>query len=936
MIMKKNFKFKRIIIILLFLLSQNLNSQTWSSVGPIDPTDPTYPNAGYSGQMDFVQIDPSNRNILFAGTCMGGLFKIDLSQSTPNWICLTDNILLPSAWTFVVDYTDSDIIYIMSGTCQNSIYRQRSFRGIYKTIDGGQSWDFTSLQIPVNGTPTEYLNYFQPYGLPKIIMHPTDPLILYVCTAREVFKTSNGGDSWIALGFSDPAYISDTEAPYNDIEFNYTNPNILYISGDNSKLFKYDDTAYPNKITSIASNLQSSLNNSHIRIATKGDILYVWNYIDANNMFYEKSVTAGQTFTPIDGGPSFTSISHPSNFDTRQTTTSLLLEISPDGDIYSAGIALFRLKVGASAWSQVGTSYSTFHDDTRSLAFLSNDTVFIAHDGGIHKMSGNNFTRLNYNLVSNICLSVSTSDIDPDMYVSGHGDNGTIIKDGKTVWTRKHGGDGGITNINRTNPTYYFYSNNRTYKCTKPSSTSYYSGDFNYNRPIIQDPVTSTTFFSGAGPKIILPDSRWSELYKSTNDGSTFSVINLYGWTFATSVDVCKANPNYIFYAGYYDGQGSYFGDLQLSMDGGENWSDDLSSGLSNLINDFPISSVRFDPLNPNKAWVCFRRNTSGDRVFVTNNAGANWSGYSTGLPSQPVNSLIYDDLSKTLYIALDGYVYKRGEEENQWSLFSSGLPQVQITELKINNTKRTLVASTFGRGIFEIDLPINNENSTVLNINQDITWSSDFRVCRNINLKSNSILTIEGNITLTDNVRIICETGSKIIITPSGTLNICDNSKILVDGTMQIENLSHINIYGSGKIEVNNGGYFCVKSGANISLSDLNSCINLYTGSNLCIPTCPTGHGCITLIQNINKTGLGTINNSFDTDVFIQNTTISNSNYYTGRNIFVGRDVDVNQPYGDVIINNGANIILNAENAIIFSNGVRQTSGTLILEKRK
>ena len=63
--------------------------------------------------------------------------------------------------------------------------------------------------------------------------------------------------------------------------------------------------------------------------------------------------------------------------------------------------------------------------------------------------------------------------------------------------------------------------------------------------------------------------------------------------------------------------------------------------------------------------------------------------------------------------------------------------------------------------------------------------------------------------------------------------------------------------------------------------------------------------------------------------DVYIQNETISNDRYISGRNIYVGRAVTPTKPQGDVIINNNANVIFDATQGVIFDSGFECTLGS-------
>ncbi len=78
---------------------------------------------------------------------------------------------------------------------------------------------------------------------------------------------------------------------------------------------------------------------------------------------------------------------------------------------------------------------------------------------------------------------------------------------------------------------------------------------------------------------------------------------------------------------------------------------------------------------------------------------------------------------------------------------------------------------------------------------------------------------------------------------------------------------------------------------------------------------------------SSISKTGNGSMID-YSQDVYIQNETIGTNLYIGGKNIYVGNHVDTKQTYGDVLINNGANVIFDCKN-ITFDSGFECATGS-------
>lgn len=200
-------------------------------------------------------------------------------------------------------------------------------------------------------------------------------------------------------------------------------------------------------------------------------------------------------------------------------------------------------------------------------------------------------------------------------------------------------------------------------------------------------------------------------------------------------------------------------------------------------------------------------------------------------------------------------------------------------------------------------------------------TWDFSLKLYRDVVVSSGAVLTINSPFILPYNGTITINNGAAIVI--GGGIQLPDLNKIIVKsgGTIKLSSLSNIQVSGSGKIEVQSGGYFCIESGATINLNDFNSVINLKCGYINGVNPSVTGitSNCVASPGTYATTGSGKINAaSFLTDVYIQNETLINNRYITGRNIYIGSNVTTTKAQGPVYLGNGANIIFNACGEII------------------
>jgi hypothetical protein len=239
--------------------------------------------------------------------------------------------------------------------------------------------------------------------------------------------------------------------------------------------------------------------------------------------------------------------------------------------------------------------------------------------------------------------------------------------------------------------------------------------------------------------------------------------------------------------------------------------------------------------------------------------------------------------------------------------------------------------------------------------VKQDVNWTGDIVLKEQLNLLSGKKIVLEQNLTpgqinrdpvsgvfapttvftCESNSVLSMESGSAIqlkdkssfVIKDNSIMTLQDNAIINVESgsTLQIKSGANLNIQGGGKILVKSGGYLCVETGANINLQDYKSLIILEEGASYgANPLLFTSPSCV---GSIVSNGNGTLVD-FNQDMYIQNQTFGANKYIGGKNIFVGNHVDLNKETGDVIINNGANVIFDGK-TVTFDKGFECVSGS-------
>jgi len=176
--------------------------------------------------------------------------------------------------------------------------------------------------------------------------------------------------------------------------------------------------------------------------------------------------------------------------------------------------------------------------------------------------------------------------------------------------------------------------------------------------------------------------------------------------------------------------------------------------------------------------------------------------------------------------------------------------------------------------------------------------------------------MSVNSNVVLLNQSSLILESGSRI--------DVNDGSTITVNAgcTLYIKSGANLNVNGSGNIEIQPGAFICIESGSSIKLSSFNSVINLRPGYiNGVNPSLGITSNCVASPATYASTGSGKIN-TYLSDVFIQNETLTGNQYIPGNNISAGTNVTNSKPQGPVVIPNGSNVVFDADGNILLDKG--------------
>src|SRR5229473_164535 len=209
-------------LVFLFLTSLSLQAQKAEHSAATNPIDPkTYGGMKWrligpfrGGRVLAVTGVPSKPNTYYFGAVAGGVWKT--TDGGVSWDPLFDKQSTSSIGGIAVSDSDPNVIYV--GTGEACIRGNISFGdGVYRSNDGGKTWNNVGLK------DTRHIG--------KVIVHPTNPDLAYVAALghayganneRGIFRTRDGGKTWEKV-----LYLDDRTGGI-DITFDPQNPHVLF------------------------------------------------------------------------------------------------------------------------------------------------------------------------------------------------------------------------------------------------------------------------------------------------------------------------------------------------------------------------------------------------------------------------------------------------------------------------------------------------------------------------------------------------------------------------------------------------------------------------------------------------------------------------------------------------------------------------------------
>jgi len=756
------------VIGLLFLLSAVCSLQ--SQVSPELFREFTYRNLGAYRTGAWVadiavpeNPDPANRYTFYVAFRAGGVWKTVNNGTTFN--CITDTLGLTSIGVVEVSPSDPDRLWVGTGEAYNA-RSSYAGTGIYLSRDGGKTWLAKGL------ADSHHINRILIHPTNPDIVYVAVMGHLYTPNEeRGVYKTTNGGDTWQKVLF-----IND-KIGIIDLTMNRRNPEVLYAAayekyrtpwtfepgGQGSRIYKTADGGKSWKI------LEKGLPAGELgRIGIdihqgNPDILYAAiqnlnpdpDFDPKNTRTTSANIDAtydaqigGEVYRSLDAGESWEKMSDKKTDVSGKAAYSFnQLYANPinKDHVYIVGVSMFYSFDGGKTWPMGWRDRNRFQSnfgDVRCFWIDPADPkhMMLGSDGGIYSTWDGGLTMNHYyQFPTGEIYDVEADKSAPYNIYLGLQDheswkgpsNSWSGSVGIEEWVITGEADGMYTKIDPENDRWLYYTGqfglhnrvdqllgSRVSIAPRPEK-----GEppyrYAWTTPLELSPFNSATIYTGGQYllKSINRGNTWEKISPdlTTNDPKKINGKGHMQYCTLTSISESPLKQGLI-WVGTDDGR------VHMTRNGGNTWEEFTEPlaklGAPRLMYVSRVVASAFDAGTAYVTKTGFRDDVFKPFVFKTTDYGKTWFAITSGLPDAPVSVIAEDPANRmVLYLGSDKGVFISLNQGSTWFPLKGNMPPAPVTDLMVHPRERDLIVGTYGRGCWITDVsPLSEFTDTLLN----------------------------------------------------------------------------------------------------------------------------------------------------------------------------------------------------------------------------
>jgi photosystem II stability/assembly factor-like uncharacterized protein len=688
-----------------------------------------------SGRIADIDIHPNDENIWYVAVGSGGVWKT--TNAGTSWNPVFDDQSSYSIGSVTIDSNNPNTIWV--GTGENVGGRHVGYGdGVYKSTDGGNSWQNMGL------TNSEHISrvIVHPDNSNIIWVAAQGPL-WDSGGDRGLYKSTDGGESW------DKVLGDDEWVGVTDIVMDPRNPDRLYAAtwqrhrtaaaymggGPGSGIHKSTDGGDSWK--ELESGLPDS-NMGKIGLAIspqKPDIVYAAITLDRRT---------GGVFKSEDRGASWEKMSSTVAGGTGPHYYQELYA-SPHhfGTLYLMDVQTEVSTDHGATFEEMDTD--SRHVDDHAIAFREDDPnyLLLGTDGGIYESFdlGKSWHFIN-NMPITQFYKVAVDDAKPFYNVyGGTQDNGSQMGPSRTDnedgirnadWQKTLFADGHDTATEPGNPNIFYAETqqgglHRIDRTTgdqvmiqPQAGKNEESERFNWDAPIEISPHSPTKLLF-ASQRVWISEDRgnsWTsisgdltldqnrlELPIMSKQRSWDNPWDMYAMSNYNTITSLSESPQQegLIYAGTDDGR------IQVTENGGESWREIELSDIDGVPDKAFINDIKADRFDANTVYVAMDDHKNGDfapYLIKSTDRGESWSLISDDLPDRHLVWRVIQDHEKQdlLFAGTEFGVFFTVDGGENWQELNGGVPTISFRDLEIQRDHNDLVGATFGRGFYILD----------------------------------------------------------------------------------------------------------------------------------------------------------------------------------------------------------------------------------------
>lgn len=686
--------------------------------------------AGMSGRVTSIDVDLSRPNRIFVGTASGGVWRSEDGGVT--WQPIFDVDETQAIGSVAINQLNPDEIWVGTGE-GNPRNSQNSGKGIYKSMDGGRTWKCMGLEETrvIHRIVIDHLN-------PEIVYAGATGSPWGPNEQRGVFKTTDGGKTWDKILYvNDSTGVADMVMdPFNHKKLivamweHGRKPWTFNSGGHGSGLYMtYDGGENWKEITSEEGLPKGDLGRIGLAIArNKPNIVYALVEARENGLY--KSV---------DGGHKWSLVSKKDIGNRPFYYSDIYVDPSNENRIWNLWSYVSKSEDGGRTFQTILDYGKGVHPDHHAFWQSPDDPLYMinGNDGGVNiSRDGGNNWRFITNLPAGQFYHINYDMDFPYNLYGGMQDNGTwvgpayvwkrggirnadyrevMFGDGFDIMPRRDDNRYGWAMSQGGNLGYYDYETGFT-QTMRPVHPDGERLRFNWNAAMAQDPYDDASLYYGSqyvhhstdygkSWQIISPDLTTNDTSKQRQDISGGLTVDATQAENHTTILCIAPSPveREVIWAGTDDGR------LHITRDGGDNWTS-IESRLPGCPKGAWIPQIEVSTKDAGVAYVVvnnYRMNDWGAYLYYTEDYGASFTRVVDDSDvGSFVCSVVADPIeSNLLFLGADDGLYMSIDKGNTWQKWPrKTFPSVQVRDLKIHPREHDLCVGTFGRAFWVLD----------------------------------------------------------------------------------------------------------------------------------------------------------------------------------------------------------------------------------------